>query len=129
VRRRAPKPKPRVQERQSCGARSFIGEFEQMVLPAILQIGDRAYALDVRRDLERSTGRAASRSALYRTFDRLADKGYLTWELEDGSPVPDRGGHPMRRLWVTKAGKDALRQSRTALSRLWEGLDAFLGGP
>ncbi len=107
---------------------SFIGEFEQMVLLAILQLDERAYALEVRRELERRARRTPSRSALYRTFDRLADKGYLTWELEDGSPVPDRGGHPMRRLWVTEGGKDALRQSRTALARLWEGLDTVFDG-
>ena len=80
--------------------------------------------MDVRRELERRAARTTSRSALYRTFDRLADKGYVAWALEEGSPIPDRGGHPMRRLWVTEAGKDALRQSRTALASLWDGLDA-----
>ena len=104
-------------------AGSFIGEFEQMVLLAILQLSEQAYAVDVRYELEGRASRTTTRSALYRTFDRLEGKGYLSWELEDGGPVPDRGGHPMRRFWVTESGKDALRQSRTALVRLWEGLD------
>ena len=56
-------------------------------------------------------GRVTSRTALCRT-DRLAE-GCLTWELEAGSPVPDRGWHPMRCLWGTEAGKSELRQSRT----------------
>ncbi len=104
-------------------AGSFIGEFEQMVLLAILQLREHAYAVDVRRQLEGRASRTATRSALYRTFDRLEGKGYLSWELEAGGPVPDRGGHPMRRFWVTESGKETLRQSRTALVRLWEGLD------
>ena len=108
-------------------AGSFIGEFEQMVLLAILRLGDHAYAVDVRHELEGRASRTTTRSALYRTFDRLEGKGYLSWQLEDGSPVPDRGGHPMRRFLVTESGKQALRQSRVALVRLWEGLDAVFG--
>ncbi len=109
-------------------AGSFIGEFEQMALLAILQLGEHAYAVDVRRELEGRASRTTSRSALYRTFDRLESKGYLSWEMEDRGPVPDRGGHPMRRFWVTETGKNALRQSRTALVRLWEGLETVFDG-
>jgi len=108
---------------------SFIGEFEQMVLLAMLQQGERAYAIDVRRALELCAGRSVSRGALYRTFDRLESKGYIEWDLEDGSPIPDRGGHPMRRFRVTEAGLDALRASRSALLKLWSGLDAVLEKP
>ena len=107
-------------------ALSYIGEFEQMVLLAVLQQGEAAYAIGVRKELERSAGRSVSRGALYRTFDRLEAKGYIDWELEDGSPVPDRGGHPMRKFRVTEAGLEALRTSRTALLKLWRGLDAML---
>lgn len=106
---------------------SFIGEFEQMVLLAILQLDEQAYAVGVRKELEGRAGRTTSRSALYRTFDRLEAKGYIGWKLESGSPVPDRGGHPMRRLWLTERGLEALRTSRAALARLWEGLDTVLG--
>ena len=73
---------------------NHVGEFEQVVLLAILQCGDDAYAPTIRRVLEQRAGRSVSRGALYRTFDRLADKGYLLWELEDGGPVPERGGAP-----------------------------------
>jgi DNA-binding PadR family transcriptional regulator len=105
---------------------SYIGEFEQMVLLAMLQQGEKAYAIDVRRELERCAARSVSRGALYRTFDRLEQKGYVEWDLEDGSPVPDRGGHPMRRFRVTEAGVEALRVSRSALLKLWHGLDTLL---
>ena len=108
---------------------SYIGEFEQMVLLAMLQQGEEAYAIDVRKELERCAGRSVSRGALYRTFDRLEQKGYVDWALEDGSPVPNRGGHPMRLFRVTEAGLDALRESRNALLKLWHGLDAVLEKP
>lgn len=97
-----------------------------MILLAVLQQGEAAYAIDVRKELERTAGRSVSRGALYRTFDRLEAKGYIDWELEDGSPVPDRGGHPMRKFRVTDAGLEALRVSRSALLKLWRGLDAVL---
>jgi PadR family transcriptional regulator PadR len=106
--------------------KTFIGEFEQMVLLAMLQQEDGAYAIGVREELERSARREVSRGALYRTFDRLESKGYIEWELEDGSPVPDRGGHPMRRFQVTEAGLEALRDSRSALLKLWHGIEARL---
>jgi DNA-binding PadR family transcriptional regulator len=110
-------------------AKSYIGEFEQMVLLALLQLGDDAYAIGVRKELERCAQRTVSRGALYRTFDRLAEKGYLEWDFEDGSPVPDRGGHPMRRFTVTADGLESLRASRSALLKLWEGLDTVLEKP
>ena len=107
----------------------FIGEFEQMVLLAILQLGEQAYAIGVRKELELHADRVVSRGALYRTFDRLESKGYVEWDLEDGSPVPSRGGHPMRRFQVTEAGLDELRASRSALMSLWDGLDTMLHQP
>jgi DNA-binding PadR family transcriptional regulator len=107
-------------------ALSYIGEFEQMVLLAVLQQRDEAYAIDVRKELERSAQRPVSRGALYRTFDRLEAKGYVDWELQDGNPIPERGGHPMRKFRVTEAGLQALRTSRSALLKLWRGLEAVL---
>jgi len=100
---------------------SYIGEFEQMVLLAILQGDDGAYAIDVRGELERCAHRAVSRGALYRTFDRLRLKGYLEWDVEETEPEGKRGGYPMRRFRVTGPGIEALRVSRSALLKLWDG--------
>jgi DNA-binding PadR family transcriptional regulator len=97
-----------------------------MVLLAVLQLEEQGYAIAVRRELEQRAGRAVSRGALYRTFDRLEAKGLLTWSLDD--ETPDRGGHPRRRFRVTDEGIAALRTSRQALFSLWEGLDAVLEG-
>ncbi len=103
-----------------------IGEFEQMVLLAILQAGDEAYAPKIRTVLEERAGRSVSRGALYRTFDRMAAKGLLEWETEDSNPIPERGGAPMRRFRATAEGRRALRISREALLKLWDGIEPTL---
>jgi PadR family transcriptional regulator, regulatory protein PadR len=108
-------------------AREFpLGEFEHMVLLAILQLGEGAYAPSVAAELERSAGRSVSRGALYSSLGRLEDKGFLHWELE--APGPDRGGHSKRRFGLTQSGLAAVRTYRAALLRLWANLDGVLGG-
>ncbi len=108
--------------------KSFLGEFEQMLLLAILQTGENAYGVEVRRELEEATGRAVSRGAFYTTLDRLEGKGYLRWSsrpVEDGR----RGGLPQRHFEVTDGGLVQLRRSREALDRLSQGLDEILVRP
>jgi DNA-binding PadR family transcriptional regulator len=108
--------------------RPNLGEFEQIVLLAVLRLGPHASGPTVRRELDRQAGRAASRGALYRTFDRLEAKGLLNWTLEpDGGG--DRDGHPLRRFEVTESGLRSLRQSREVLLNLWDGLEALLNEP
>jgi DNA-binding PadR family transcriptional regulator len=106
---------------------SFLGEFEQMILLAILQLRDEAFALGVIRELDQRVGRRVSRGALYKTLERLEEKGFVNWEVEE--TTPGRGGHPRRRFRVTSAGITALRVAKDALSQLWEGLDGVLDGP
>lgn len=103
-----------------------IGELEQMVLLAILQSADQAYAPNIRTVLIESAGRSVSRGALYRTFDRMAAKGLVEWDAEDSNPIPERGGAPMRRFRVTAEGRRALRLSREALLKLWDGVEPEL---
>ncbi|MEQ9569225.1 MAG: helix-turn-helix transcriptional regulator [Longimicrobiales bacterium] len=103
-----------------------IGEFEQMVLLAVLQAGDEAYAPNIRAVLREKAGRSVSRGALYRTFDRMAAKGLLEWEAEDSNPIPERGGAPMRHFRTTAEGRRALRASREALLSLWDGVEPDL---
>jgi PadR family transcriptional regulator PadR len=102
-----------------------LGEFELLVLMSILRQEDAPYANRVRNDLEENAERRVTRGALYRTIDRLAEKGFLRWELEP-SEVPERGGHPMRRLWVTQEGREAVRQARDVLLDYFRGLGAQL---
>jgi PadR family transcriptional regulator, regulatory protein PadR len=99
----------------------FLGEFEQLVLLALMHLGDGAYAINARDEIERRTGRAVARGAVYITLDRLEKKGYLESWLAD--PTPERGGRAKRYYRVRPAGVAALEYSRATLQRMWQGLE------
>jgi PadR family transcriptional regulator, regulatory protein PadR len=105
----------------------YLGEFEHLVLLAILRLGDEAYAVPVREQIETHTGRTVARGALYTTLDRLEAKGLLRSRLGDADPT--RGGRPRRYLTVTPLGFGAVRSARAALDRLSSGLDLTLANP
>lgn len=84
-----------------------LGKLEQETMLAILELGDKAYAPAVARDLEESAGKAVSRGALYMALDRLHQAGWVRWYIE--GPSPERGGYPKRRFEVTAAGIKALK--------------------
>jgi len=100
----------------------YLGELEQMILLAILQLKDQAFGTSVLAELEQRVQRSVSRGALFVTLDRLEEKGMLRSRM--GDPTPRRGGRPKRYLEVTPAGVTALQKSRKAWSRLWDGLDS-----
>jgi DNA-binding PadR family transcriptional regulator len=102
-----------------------LGEFELLVLLSVLRQREEPYANRVRRDLEENAGRRVTRGALYRTIDRLVEKGVLAWEMEP-SQVPERGGHPMRRLFVTDEGLAVVKETRDVLVVFLDGLDPVL---
>ncbi len=101
------------------------GEFEQLVLLAILGLGKEAYGPGISAELETKAGRRVSRGALYSSLDRLQKKGMIEWKIEAANSK--RGGHPKRLFTVTRAGIEALRSARTAFSRLSVGLEEVLG--
>jgi PadR family transcriptional regulator len=102
--------------------RETLGEFEQIVLLAVLRLGDDAYGVPIRQEIEKRTGRSLTVGALYRTFDRLEDKGYVTSWFSD--PTAARGGRSRRYFKVLPLGIRVLRESRDALTAMWEGLEA-----
>jgi len=104
-----------------------LGEFEQLVLLAILQLEEKGFALAILRELDRRAGRRVSRGALYKTLERLEDKKLVEWQVEEATP--GRGGHPRRRFTVTRDGVAALQRARDALFRFWKGLEQILGEP
>jgi len=97
------------------------GDFEQMILLAVLRLGDGAYAVPIRREIGARTRRAPARGAVYITLDRLEEKGYVESWLGDASA--ERGGRPRRYYRVRPAGVRALERSWAALRRMWEGLE------
>ncbi|MGD8276963.1 MAG: helix-turn-helix transcriptional regulator [Gemmatimonadota bacterium] len=104
---------------------AYLGEFEQLVLLAILQLGEEARAAVVRARIEEVATRRVTRGSLYATIDRLAGKGLLDWVVEDGGP--ERGGVPHRRFRVTEAGREAVRHSYSVIQELSRGLGGVLG--
>jgi PadR family transcriptional regulator PadR len=104
--------------------RTSLGEFEHLVLLAILRLGDSAYAPAILEELETRTGRPASPGSMYVTLDRLEDKGLLRSRLADSDD--ERGGRPRRYVTVTALGVRELRASRAALIKLWRGLEGIL---
>lgn len=103
----------------------FLGEFEQLVLLALLKIENEPYARRLRDTLNQITGRSVSRGALYRTLDRLEQKGYVATSVDKGGP--ERRGHLRRRFTVTRAGRTVLRASRDALIAIWSDVAEALG--
>jgi PadR family transcriptional regulator PadR len=106
---------------------AYLGEFEQLLLLAVLRLGAEAYGADIVRDLEERAGRSVSRGALYTSLDRLEEKGFVRWKPATGSPA--RNGLPRRVYAVTPAGVTALRESRVTLQRMWRGLEHLLKDP
>jgi PadR family transcriptional regulator PadR len=102
--------------------REALGEFEQLVLLAIVHLGDDVYGVPIVDEIERRTGRKVAHAAVYVTLRRLEQKGLLeSWKSD---PTPERGGKARRHVQVTREGKALLRDSRRALDRMWQGLDA-----
>ena len=103
-------------------SRRSLGEFEQLVLLAILRNGEDAYAVPIIREIESRTGRSVSHAAVYIALRRLEAKGLVTSRLAD--PTPERGGRAKKYFQVVPAALPRLRDSRDALLNMWEGLEA-----
>jgi DNA-binding PadR family transcriptional regulator len=100
--------------------RDFLGEFEHMVMLALVRLADHAYGVSVRQEIDRRTGRDVSLGAVYATLDRLEAKGYVKSHL--GDPTPERGGRAKRFFRVTPKGMAAVSRAHDALRSMTEGL-------
>jgi PadR family transcriptional regulator, regulatory protein PadR len=98
-----------------------LGEFEQIVLLAVLRLGDEAYGVTILTEIAAKTGRNPAPGALYTTLHRMEDKGLITFR--DGSPTPERGGRAKRFVVVTREGRTALASAQSAYRSLLDGLD------
>lgn len=102
-----------------------LGEFEQLILLAILRRRDDAYGVTIRAELAEHAGRNVAPGALYTALDRLETKGLITSRMSD--PTPQRGGRAKRHVVVTAAGREALIRALHAYERLLDGLDLVRG--
>lgn len=103
----------------------LLGEFEQLVVLALLRLGADAYGASVALEIEEQTGRTVSVSAVHTTLDRLEEKGLIRSRL--GEPSPQRGGKRKRHYHVQPAGIRALQHALRGLRRMTAGLDDLLG--
>jgi DNA-binding PadR family transcriptional regulator len=102
-----------------------LGEFEQIVLLAILRLDQEAYGTAIRAEIGRCTGREIAPGALYTTLDRMEEKGMVNSRM--GEATPQRGGRAKRYFALTKKGREALVNAQRAYQSLLAGLN-LLGG-
>lgn len=96
-------------------------ETEQLILLALLRLGDDAYGVSVREEIEHRAGRTVSIAAVYAALDRMERRGQVeTWLSE---PTPERGGRAKKHFRITAAGAAALEAARATMDRMWEGLE------
>ncbi|HVW19993.1 MAG TPA: helix-turn-helix transcriptional regulator [Opitutaceae bacterium] len=98
----------------------LLGEFEQIVLLAILRLGENAYGVTIREEIQEKTGRDPSPGALYTTLARMEEKGLVRSRL--GEPTADRGGRAKRFVKLTAKGTDALVAAQRAYQNLLRGI-------
>jgi PadR family transcriptional regulator, regulatory protein PadR len=102
-----------------------LGEFEQLILLAILRRQGEAYGVTIRAELADRAGRQVAPGALYTALERLETKGLIRSRMSD--PTPQRGGRAKRCVSVTPAGMEALTRAVHAYERLLDGLDLLRG--
>jgi DNA-binding PadR family transcriptional regulator len=97
--------------------RNYLGEFELMLLLAVIRLGEEAYGVPVACELEQYRGRIVSVGSVYAALERLEAKGLITSSL--GDPTPERGGKAKRYFRITKDGLRKAHETRRVLTRLW----------
>ena len=101
-------------------AGDYLGEFEHVVLLALLRLGEEAYGVSVRQEITHRTGRDVSVGAIYATLSRLEGKGFVRSRI--GAATAERGGRAKRHFRVTARGIAIVERTHNALRRMAEGL-------
>ncbi|WP_428654544.1 PadR family transcriptional regulator [Runella sp.] len=100
--------------------RTFLGEFEEIVLLTVAILGEEAYGVTVTQELEQKTGRAVGFSSIHTTLQRLEEKGFLSSKM--GGATAERGGRRKRFFEVTALGRRALMEVKQVREELWGAL-------
>ncbi len=100
-----------------------LGEFEHLLLLALMQLGGKSYGTKVRQKLQQLINRDTSIGALYATLERMEKKGFIVSEL--GEPTAERGGRAKRYFEVTAQGKALLRKTKSNLEAMWHGVQLW----
>lgn len=102
-----------------------LGDFELMVMLALMRLGDDAYGVPISREIEQQSGREVSLGSVYATLERLEGRGLVSSYL--GKPTAERGGKAKRYFRVTSNGLRKAKETRLVLIKLWRGLPELEG--
>jgi PadR family transcriptional regulator PadR len=102
-----------------------VGEFETLVLMAVLRLRDDSYGMRIHREIEDRAGRRCSLGALYTTLERLEKKGYVSSRV--GESTPERGGRAKKYFKLQARGASALREAYSATMKMAHGIEPLLG--
>src|SRR5499427_3452793 len=103
----------------------YLGNFDLMLLLAVLRLGDEAYGVTIAQELEQHTGREVVIASVYARLERLQERGLVTSSL--GDPTPERGGWAKRYFSITGAGICEIRDAWRSLMNMWKGLPELKG--
>jgi len=104
--------------------RDALGEFEQLILLALVRLGDDAYGVPIRGEIESRTGRSVSAGAVYTALERLQGRGFVSSRW--GDPTPERGGKRKKFYALEPLGRRAIARSQEALKRMARGIQPKL---
>ena len=102
----------------------FLGEFEQITLLAVARLGEDAYGVVIRQEIEERSNRPVAIGSVYAALDRMERKGLIRSAV--GEPTPERGGRAKRFFELSPSGLKALVDARETLDRFWENLELDL---
>lgn len=102
------------------GDKQYLGEFEELMLLAIVRLRDNAYGMTIRQTIDEVTGRTTSIGAVYTTLERMEQKGFV--KSHQGEATPERGGRAKRYFELTGTGAQALNDAQRARDLLRGGL-------
>jgi PadR family transcriptional regulator, regulatory protein PadR len=106
--------------------REYLGNFELIVILALMHLREDAYGVPVSREIEERLGREVAVASVYAALERLESKGLVSSEL--GEPTPERGGRAKKYFHITAKGLREVRHTRLALTKLWKRLPQLDGG-
>ena len=107
-------------------SREAVGNFEFMVMLALVRLGEDAYGVPISKVIEERTGRDVLVGSVYAALERLEAKGLVTSRVGESTAV--RGGRAKRYFRITGKGLRQVRETRGALIKLWQQIPALQGG-
>jgi PadR family transcriptional regulator len=115
-----------MRESGTMGKRDSLGNFELMVLLALIRLGEPSYGVPISEEIASRSGREVAFGSVYAALERLEKKKYVTSSL--GDPKPERGGRAKRYFRVTAKGLREVREAQRVFISLWQGVPDLQGG-